>query len=161
MYTADLCDAHDDVRVLEPRFRDYGKRSSFHGRVRTLHVKDDNALVRAQLELPGNGDVLVVDGEGSERCALVGGKLGELAATNGWSGIVVHGCVRDAHELAACDVGVKALGVFPRKSGKKGAGNEAVTVSFAGVTIAPGDWLYADADGILVSARPLHAGEDE
>lgn len=157
MYTADLCDAHHDVRVLEPRFRDHGKRRSFHGRVRTLLVQDDNTLVRAQLELPGNGDVLVVDGGGSERCALVGGNLGKLAEKNGWSGIVVHGCVRDAHELATCDVGIKALGTHPRKSGKTGAGNEAVTVSFAGVTIAPGEWLYADDDGILVSTRPLHA----
>ena len=159
MHTADLCDAHENVRVLAPIFRDFGRRRAFHGRVRTLRVLEDNALVRTQLEMPGNGDVLVVDGAGSLRVALLGGNLGKLAETNGWAGIVVHGCVRDVHELAACDVGVKALATMPRKSGKKGTGAEAVTVSFADVAIAPGDWLYADEDGIVVAAHPLHTEE--
>jgi len=156
MHTADLCDAHEHVRVLAPIFRDFGKRRAFHGRVRTLSVLEDNVLVRTQLEMLGNGDVLVVDGGGSLRTALVGGNLGKLAETNGWAGIVVHGCVRDAHELVGCDIGVKALATMPRKSGKKGTGSEAVTVSFADVTIAPGEWLYADDDGIVVAAHALH-----
>jgi regulator of ribonuclease activity A len=156
--TADLCDAHSDVRVLAPLFRDFGGKRAFAGRARTLRVHEDNALVRTALEMPGNGDVLVVDGGGSLRAALVGGNLGKLAQTHGWSGIVVHGAVRDSAELAQCAVGIKALAAIPRKSAKTGAGDHAVAVTFASVTIAPGEWVYADEDGIVVSERALHAG---
>ena len=156
MRTTDLCDEHGDaLRVLEPLYRDYGKSRAFHGRVRTLRVFEDNALVRAALETAGNGDVLVIDGGGSMRVALVGGNLGKLAEQNGWAGIVVHGAVRDASELVGCDVGVKALGTIPRKGAKAGSGERDVAVTFAGVTIAPGDWLYADDDGIVVSEGAL------
>lgn len=156
MRTTDLCDEHGDaLRVLQPLYRDYGKKRSFHGRVRTLRVLEDNALVRAALETAGNGDVLVIDGGGSMRVALVGGNLGKLAEDHGWAGIVVHGAVRDASELAACEVGVKALGTIPRKGAKTGAGEREVALTFAGVTIAPGDWLYADDDGIVVSGSRL------
>lgn len=106
--------------------------------------------------MPGNGDVLVVDGGGSVRTALVGGNLGKLAETNGWAGIVVHGAVRDSDELAACAVGIKALAAIPRKGAKAGDGEKDVAVAFCGVTIAPGEWVYADADGIVVSEQALH-----
>lgn len=156
MRTTDLCDEHGDaLRVLQPLYRDFGQRRAFHGRVRTLRVFEDNALVRAALETPGKGEVLVIDGGGSMRVALVGGNLGKLAETNGWAGIVVHGAVRDASELVVCDVGVKALGTIPKKGAKAGAGERDVAVTFAGVTIAPGDWLYADDDGIVVSEGAL------
>lgn len=156
MKTADLCDAFgDDVRVVAGSYRDFGRTTSFVGRAVTLRVFEDNALVRATLETPGNGGVLVVDGGGSLRTALVGGNLGKLAETNGWAGVVVHGAVRDSIELAACDVGIKALATMPRKSAKAGEGERGVPVSFGGVTIAPGDWVHADEDGIAVIDRDV------
>ncbi|MGH8456547.1 MAG: ribonuclease E activity regulator RraA, partial [Stenotrophobium sp.] len=116
------------------------------------------ALIRSTLETPGNGAVLVVDGGGSTRCALVGGNLGVLAVKNGWAGIVVNGCIRDSEEIAALEVGVKALALHPRKS-EKGlhTGHVDKVVSFAGVTFKPGAFLYADADGIVVSEKALKA----
>lgn len=154
--TTDLSDAHPDVPAVAPLFRDYGGRVAFHGPIRTLRVHDDNTLVRATLETPGDGAVLVVDGGGSLRCALVGGNLGKLAVDNSWAGIVVFGAVRDSLELAQCAVGVRALAVHPKKSKKGGAGDRDVAVTFADVTFTPGAWLYADADGMLVSDTALH-----
>lgn len=156
--TADLCDNYPDVQVCAPLFRDYGGTTAFHGAITTLKVFEDNARVRAALEQPGDGRVLVVDGGGSLRCALVGGRLGELAATMGWSGIIVNGCVRDRLELAAHAVGVKALATHPRKS-EKGLHSGAIdrTVAFAGVSFMPGAWLYADSDGVVVSSARLHS----
>ena len=157
--TADLCDAHPEAQVAEPMFGDYGGRLAFHGPIKTIKVFEDNALVRATLETPGEGRVLVVDGGGSMRCALVGGNLGQLAVDNGWAGIVVYGCIRDAEEIAAQDIGVKALNTHPRKS-EKGLHSAVADkpVSFAGLTFKPGDWLYADADGLIVSDSAIHAG---
>ncbi|GIX34895.1 MAG: putative 4-hydroxy-4-methyl-2-oxoglutarate aldolase [Lysobacteraceae bacterium] len=153
---ADLSDAHPACPILAPRFRDFGGRPRFAGPVRTLKVFEDNALVRSTLERPGAGAVLVVDGGGSLRCALVGGQLGLLAVRNGWAGIVVNGCVRDVAELRALDLGVRALASHPRKSAKGSHGGLAdVVVEVAGVSIAPGAWLYADEDGILISPTPL------
>lgn len=153
---SDLCDEFgDEVRVLAPGFQGYGAVTSFAGPVTTLKVFEDNALVRATLETPGEGRVLVVDGDASLRCALVGGLLGQLAERNRWAGVVVWGAVRDAEELRQCHVGIRALATNPRKSVKRGEGARDVPVTIAGVTIAPGEWLAADADGIIVSARPL------
>ena len=155
--TADLSDAHPEAQVCAPAFRDYGGKQAFHGAIATVKVFEDNTLVRATLETPGEGRVLVVDGGGSLRCALVGGLLGELALKNGWAGIVVNGCVRDTTELAAQDVGVKALATHPRKS-MKGLHSGAIdrVVEFAGVSFRPGAWLYADADGIVVAESAIH-----
>lgn len=154
--TTDLCDAHSDtVRVLAPIFRDFGKKREFAGPAVTLEVFEDNALVRAKLETPGQGRVLVIDGGGSLRRALVGGNLGKLAEANGWAGIIVHGAVRDSVELAECNVGVKALVTAPLRSEKQGKGREQVAVTFGGVTIEPGHWVYADDDGVIVSDLPL------
>lgn len=158
--TTDLSDAYSEdetafLRHLEPVFQDYGGRSRFHGPVVTLATFEDNTKVREAVEGPGEGRVLVVDGGGSTRCALFGGNLAQLAAKNGWAGIVIHGCVRDRDELEAEDVGIKALGAHPRKSQKRGAGSFGVPVSFAGQAIKPGDWLYADRDGVIVAAREL------
>lgn len=155
--TADLCDAHADLQVCAPLFSDFGGRSAFHGPIATLKVFEDNALVRSTLERPGAGRVLVVDGGGSLRCALVGGQLGALAVANGWSGIVVYGCVRDRAELAAQAIGVKALASHPRKSEKGLHGGHADrSVEFAGVRFEPGAWLYADVDGIVVAEHAVH-----
>ncbi|MGZ3475141.1 MAG: ribonuclease E activity regulator RraA [Polyangiales bacterium] len=153
--TTDLSDAHSDVQIAEPLFRDFGGERAFFGPIATLKVFEDNALVREALESQGEGRVLVVDGAGSLRCALVGGNLAALAEKNGWSGIVVFGAVRDTRELATAKVGVKALAPHPKKSIKKGAGERDVPVTFAGVTFNPGAWLYADEDGIIVSESRL------
>ncbi|MDC8758461.1 ribonuclease E activity regulator RraA [Janthinobacterium fluminis] len=159
--TTDLCDDHalllEDGRlaVLPPLFRHFGKHRRFFGRVTTLKVFEDNALVRATLETPGNGHVLVIDGGGSLRRALVGGQLGLLAQDNGWSGIVVDGCIRDSEEIDACEIGVRALAAHPQKSAKKGAGERNVRVHICGVPVNPGDWIYADADGVLVAQQKL------
>ena len=154
--TADLCDRHlDALRILAPEFRDYGGVVGFAGQVTTLRLHGDNALVRTALSEPGLGRVLVIDGGRSVACALVGGRLGALAADNGWSGVVVWGAVRDAIELAACHVGGRALATCPVPPQKTGAGERDVPVDVAGVTIVPGDWLAADADGIVVAASDL------
>lgn len=150
--TTDISDREQTVQVCDPLFRDFGGRSFFFGPIRTVKVFEDNTLVRQTLETPGGGAVLVVDGGGSSRCALVGGNLGQLAVQNGWCGIVVNGYVRDAAELREQPVGVKALGTHPRKSEKgvhSGVLDRAVT--FAGVRFEPGAWLYADCDGIVVT----------
>jgi regulator of ribonuclease activity A len=156
--TTDLCDAHPDLQVCAPVFRDFGGAAAFHGPIATLKVFEDNALVRSTLERPGEGRVLVVDGGGSLRCALVGGQLGELAVRNGWAGLLVNGCVRDGAELTALAVGVKALAAHPRRS-EKGlhSGQAERVVEFAGVRFAPGAWLYADRDGVVVAERAVHA----
>lgn len=152
----DLCDAHpNDVRIVEPVFRDYGGIASFHGPIATLKVFEDNSLVRDALETPGAQRVLVVDGAGSLRCALLGGNLAALAEKNGWSGIIVNAAVRDTRELAAAKVGVKALAAHPKKSNKQGRGDRDIAVTFAGVTFKPGEYAYADEDGIIVSATSL------
>lgn len=154
--TADLCDAHPaQVRVAEPLFRDYGGARRFAGPIETLKVRDDNALVSTMLEGEGGGRVLVVDGGGSLRCALVGGRLAALARQNGWAGIVVHGCIRDSAELGATPLGVKALAASPRKSGKQGSGQRGVRLRFAGVEWIPGQFAYADEDGVVVAEREL------
>jgi len=155
--TPDLSDAHPEAQVADPVFVDCGGRVAFHGPIATLKVFEDNALVRTTLASPGEGRVLVVDGGGSKRCALVGGNLARLAVDQGWAGLLVNGCVRDSSELAAHAVGMKALGRHPRKS-EKGlhSGHAGRAVTFAGVTFRPGAWLYADADGIVVSEDPIH-----
>jgi regulator of ribonuclease activity A len=154
--TADLCDANSDsVRVCDPILRDFGGRADFFGPVATVSSYEDNALVRERLEQPGEGRVLVIDGGGSVRRALVGGNLAQLAVDNGWAGIVVNGCVRDTLEIAATPIGVRALASCPRKSTKTGQGEIDVPVAFANVIFHAGDWLYADADGMILSGERL------
>ncbi|MBN9416846.1 ribonuclease activity regulator protein RraA [bacterium SCN 62-11] len=155
--TADLYDQHEGkVSVGLPGLRDFGGRSNFYGEVFTLKVFEDNSLVRRALEQPGRGRVLVVDGGGSLNCALVGDMLAELAVTSGWAGLIVHGCVRDSRALGSIVLGIKALATNPRKSVKKGQGEEGVEVTFGGLTYRPGLWVYGDEDGILLSESPLH-----
>ena len=158
--TCDLCDAHkgDDSGtfwVLPPVFQCYGAVTAFHGPVSTVKCFEDNTLVKAAVDSPGAGRVLVVDGGASLRRALVGGNLAASAARNGWAGIVVNGCVRDVAELNAAQVGIRALGLVPLPTQKRGTGQSGVAVQVQGVWVRPGDWLYADADGIVVSDRAL------
>lgn len=155
-HTADLCDAYPDrVRVLAPLFTHYGGRQVFHGPVDTVLAYEDNSRVREALSEPGEGKVLVIDGGASLRRSMVGGDLAKLAATNGWAGVLVHGAVRDVHELEAIPLGVLALGLVPRKTEKRGLGTRGISVSFAGGTFSAGSWLYADRDGVVVSASEL------
>jgi regulator of ribonuclease activity A len=155
--TTDLSDAHPEAQVCDPVFRDFGGTIVFFGPIKTIKVFEDNALVRSTLETPGAGRVLVVDGGGSARCALVGGNLGALGVKNGWAGIVVNGYIRDASEIGSQMIGVKALGTHPRKS-EKGlhSAQENRELRFAGVTFKPDAWLYADIDGIVVADGPIH-----
>lgn len=160
--TCDFCDAHkgDDsgaLRVLPPVFQDLGGVPAFSGPVSTVKCFEDNTLVKAAVDSPGNGRVLVVDGGGSLRRALVGGNLAAAAARNGWAGVVVDGCVRDIAELRAAAVGIRALALMPLPTEKRNEGQRDVVVQIQGVRVRPGDWLYADADGIVVSAAPLSA----
>ena len=158
--TCDLCDAHisddsGDFRVLPPVFRSFGGHARFAGEVSTVQCLDDNSLVRAALAEPGRGRVLVVDGGGSLRRALVGGNLAVAAASNGWAGIVVDGCVRDAAELREANIPIRALALLPMRTDKRGEGQSGEPVQIQGVWVRTGDWLYADEDGIVVADRAL------
>lgn len=154
--TCDLCDAHPErVKVVEPIFNTYGGRHAFGGPISTIKCHEDNSLVRDALAEPGDGRVLVVDGGGSVRRSLLGDQLAAIGVANRWSGVVVFGAVRDVDELAALDIGVKALSVIPLKTDKKGVGERDVPLRFAGVGFKPGAWLYADNDGIILAAQKL------
>ena len=158
--TCDLCDAHisddsGDFRVLPPVFRSFGGLARFAGEVSTVQCLDDNSLVRAALAEAGRGRVLVVDGGGSLRRALVGGNVAASAAQNGWAGVLVYGCVRDVAELNATQVGLYALALNPMPTVKQGQGLRDVAVQIAGVPVRSGDWLYADDDGVVLSRRNL------
>jgi regulator of ribonuclease activity A len=154
--TTDLCDEYGDaVMVVRPMFRSYGGVSNFFGPISTLQVNDDNVLVKAALSEPGNGRVLVVDGGGSLRCALVGDLLASIGQRNGWAGIVVHGCIRDQNVIHGIHIGVMALATNPRRSAKQGLGARDIPVTFADVSFVPGHYLYADEDGIIVSEDNL------
>lgn len=154
----DVLDVHPaEARLLDcGLFADFGGLLQFHGPVSTIKCFEDNSKVRPAVEEQGNGRVLVIDGGGSLRTSLVGGQLAAKAAANGWAGLVVFGAVRDVAELEDVEIGIKALAPCPRSSDKNGVGQRDVPVTFAGQTINPGDYLYADGDGIVVASRALH-----
>ena len=157
--TADLCDEHiDKLQVVEPIFMDLGGATCFEGEIHTLKVFEDNTFVRATLEKNGSGKVLVVDGGGSTRCALVGDNLAALAIKNKWLGIVVYGCIRDSKLISEMQIGVKALNTNPVKSIKRDEGQEGIDIRFAGVDFKSGQYLYADEDGMVVSEFQLILG---
>ena len=150
--TADLVDdIGPDVRSCDLQLRQFGGRRAFAGRISTVRCFQDNALLKSVLSEPGDGGVLVIDGAGSVHAALVGDVIAELGRSNGWSGLIINGAVRDASTLATLDIGIKAMGTNPRKSTKTGAGQRDVPVTFGGVTFAPGDVAYSDDDGIVVT----------
>lgn len=151
--TADLYDEHgENLACCDLQFRSFGAHRAFTGPVTTVRCHEDNALLKSILSGPGNGGVLVVDGGGSMRTALVGDIIAQLAVDNGWAGLVLNGPVRDAAVLAEMPIGVRALGTTPRKGGKTGAGEKDVPVTFGGVTFRPGDQLWSDDDGVAVLA---------
>lgn len=154
--TCDLCDDHpDDVRVCEPLFAQFGGCNAFGGEIVTVKCHEDNSRVKELLATPGQGKVLVVDGGGSLRCALMGDMIGESAVTHGWAGVIIYGCVRDVDALAELELGVQALACIPLKSVRKGVGETNVPVTFGGITFAPGEYVYADNNGVIVSAKKL------
>jgi len=156
--TADLCDHYsDELEICEPLFQSYGGRIRFAGAIATIKCFEDNSRVRDLVAERGDGRVLVIDAGGSKRRAVLGDMLARKAADNGWSGVVVYGCVRDSAEIAQMPLGVRALGTLPLKTDKRGEGQRDLVVRFAGVSFHPGDWLYADEDGIIVARRSLLA----
>ncbi len=156
--TTDLCDeSPESVNVCEPMFTSYGAAKSFHGPIATVRVHEDNVLVRQALEDLHEGTVLVVDGGGSKRCALLGDKLASIAASRGLAGIIINGCVRDSREIFEIDVGVLALATHPLKSMKNGDGERDVPVKFGGVEWIPGHYIYADEDGVVLAAHHLRS----
>jgi len=171
--TCDICDdflrqARADFEVLPPVFKHFGGRRAFHGQVATVKCFEDNSLVKAALEEPGwvdtaagrHAKVLVVDGGASLRRALVGGNIGALAARNGWAGVLVDGCVRDVKELADCDIGICALAFLPLPTEKRQSGQREIAVQVQGVRVLPGQWLYADEDGVLICHQPWISSND-
>jgi regulator of ribonuclease activity A len=154
--TADLCDDYSDsLQVVTPMFQAFGGNARFSGTIQTVKIFEDNVFVREMLSEQVNGDILVVDGGGSLRCALLGDMLAEMGYKNGWAGVVVYGCIRDSFDINAMPIGVRAIQTNPLKSIKKGWGDKNIPVTFAGATFNPGEYLYADEDGIILSKQAL------
>ena len=161
--TTDLCDQFENdihaglIHVLPPVFQSFGQAQAFYGQAVTFKVFEDNSLIKKALENDnGAGKVMIVDGGASVRCALVGGSIALAGTNNGWAGIVVDGCVRDTGEINELNIGVRALGAVPLRSLKKGAGERDLGVHIQGVRVNPNDWIYVDADGVVISPKPLH-----
>ncbi len=156
--TADLCDQHSEeehFQIGEPLFKRFGQHAAFHGMITTLRVFEDNTLIRQTLEEKVDNRVLVIDGGGSHRCALLGDKLARMACDNGWNGIIVYGCIRDSDQINQLPIGIRALNTHPLKSRKHGHGERDFMITFAGINFRKDHWLYADNDGIIVSDHKL------
>ncbi|MFK4752099.1 MULTISPECIES: ribonuclease E activity regulator RraA [Oceanospirillaceae] len=159
--TPDLCDAYPElIEVVEPMFNNYGGRDSFGGEIVTIKAFEDNSRVRELVATDGKGKVLVVDGGGSLRHAMLGDMLAEKAASNGWEGIIINGCIRDVDVIMETDLGVQALATNPLKTDKRGLGDVNVEVKFGGVVFKPGCFVYADNNGVIVSPQPLSMPND-
>ncbi|MBU8880469.1 ribonuclease E activity regulator RraA [Bacillus sp. FJAT-29790] len=154
--TADLCDEFgNELDVCQQEFYSYGKKNQFYGPISTVKVFEDNVLVKTALETIPEGNILVVDGGGSKKCALLGDRLGEIASSRKLAGVIVNGCVRDTADLAELEIGILALGSNPLKSKKEGKGEADITVTFGDINWNPGAYVYADKDGVIVSAKKL------
>ncbi|MDE0097735.1 MAG: ribonuclease E activity regulator RraA [Gammaproteobacteria bacterium] len=154
--TADLCDRYGDrVRVIDAGLRHFGGVNRFHGEVATVRVQSDFLLAKKALSRPGRERVLVVDGGGAREFALLGDRLADLGVSNGWAGVVVNGCIRDSARIATMNLGVLALGTCPRRPAMKGGGTEEAVISIGGIAVGPGNWVYIDDDGMVVSPSPL------
>ncbi len=154
--TTDLYDKYlEGLQVAAPIFRDFGGRAAFSGQIVTLKALEDNTFLKAAFETDGTGKVLVVDSAGSLRCAMMGDVMAALGASNGWEGVIINGCIRDSADVARVDIGVKALATIPRKTVKRNQGVMDIPVCFANVTFKPGEYVYADEDGIVISAKDV------
>ena len=152
----DLCDQYgDSLRVLSPMLKNFGGNNCFHGKISTIKCHEDNSFVADAVREEGGGSVLVVDGGGSLRCALLGDNLASIAASNSWSGIIIFGCVRDVVALKDISLGIQAIAPHPMKSVKRQVGLRDVEVSFGGVSFIPGQYVYADDNGVIVSEAEL------
>jgi len=155
--TPDLCDKYPDlVRVVEPIFKNYGGKSSFGGQIVTIKCYEDNSVVKETAGTAGNGKIMVVDGGGSLRRALLGDLIAKNAVQNGWEGFIIYGCIRDVDTISTMNLGINALNTNPLKTEKKGIGDLNIPVFFGGVTFKPGEYVYADSNGIIVSSKPLN-----
>lgn len=160
--TPDLCDEYSQhLQVLEPVFTEFGGTNKFSGEIVTIKCFEDNSLVKNTLATAGDGKVLVVDGGGSLRCALLGDLLGAMAVKNGWQGVLINGCVRDVEILKSMGLGVRALKSHPIRSEKRNEGQLNPTVKFAGVSFKPGQYLYADENGIIIAREKLNLAGGE
>ncbi|MBT3506970.1 MAG: ribonuclease E activity regulator RraA [Methylococcales bacterium] len=158
LFTTDLCDAHSSLsgfQIAEPIFKNFGGNCKFSGQITTLNVLEDNVLVRNTLEQSVDHRVLVIDGQGSLNCALLGDNLALIAHENGWQGIVINGCIRDTEQINQLPIGIKALAAHPLKSQKKGTGTQGLVINFAGITFEPDHYIYSDPDGIVVSKERI------
>ena len=155
MLTSDVLDVHEDACVCAVAMCLLGRNRAISGRIRTVRCFDDNALIKAAMDEPSEGEVLVIDGGGSLHTALMGDRIAGAASANGWAGAIVFGAVRDSVAIDGIAFHVKALGVNPRKSSKSGKGERDVVVEFGGVRFVPGWFLYSDADGVVVLAEPM------
>ena len=154
--TPDLCDEYPElVRVLDIQFLNLGGKKSFGGEIVTVKCFEDNSLVKENTGKPGNGKVLVVDGGGSRRRALCGDLVAESAMNNGWEGLIIYGCIRDVDPIGEMHIGIQAIGTVPVKTEKRGIGDLNIPVRFGGVTFNPGEFVYADSNGIIVSSEKL------
>ncbi|MEG3586547.1 MAG: ribonuclease E activity regulator RraA [Actinomycetota bacterium] len=153
--TADLLDDFPEAEVLPLSFLSYGSKPNFYGEAVTVIAPEDNSLVRQTLETEGNGKVLVVDGEGSLNCALLGDRLADLAIKNNWHGVIINGCIRDSAVIKDMPIGIKAIGTNPRKSIKRGLGEVGTRIQIAGIQLETGFWIYADSDGVIIAKKNL------
>lgn len=154
--TPDLCDDHEGrVLAFEMQFQHYGLHQHFSGQAVTVKCFEDNSIVKRLVNTPGEGKVLVVDGGASMRRALLGDMLADAAVENGWAGLVINGCIRDVQVINTLALGVKALGTHPMKTEKRGEGQQDIVINFGGVTVATGDYIYADENGVIWSEEPL------
>ena len=152
--TADLCDEHE-LSIAEPIFKSFGANTHCHGRIKTVEAIEDNSYVKKLLQTNGGGYVMVIDGKGSNRCALVGDNLAALAVENNWSGIIVNGSIRDSIEINKIPISIKALNLVPNKSEKKDIGKYGLDLSFAGITFRENEHIYSDPDGIVIAKKNL------
>jgi regulator of ribonuclease activity A len=152
--TADLCDDHSLI-IAKPIFKSYGSSTHCFGKIKTVEAIEDNSYVKRLLQEDGSGCVMVVDGRGSEKCALVGDNLAALGAKNNWSGIIVNGCIRDSMEINNIGISIKAINLVPNKSEKKDIGKYGLDLNFAGVIFKENDFLYSDPDGIVISPTKI------
>lgn len=154
--TPDLCDKFPQaVQVLAPLLKNYGGKKTFFGKIITVKCYEDNSLVKETVSQAGHGKVLVVDGGGSLRCALLGDQLAKKAMDSGWQGLIIYGCIRDVDDIAGMDLGVQAMASIPLKSVRKGRGDLNIPVNFGGVEFRPGDYVYADNNGVIVAQTAL------
>ncbi len=153
--TADICDRNDDIQIGNPIFKSYGKNKRFCGAIRTVTAIEDNSYVKNLVEEKVDGDVMVVEGKASTKCALLGDNLAMKAFENGWSGFIINGCIRDSEIINNIPIGIKAINTIPIKSQKNDIGEYSKELNFANINFKEGEYVYSDPDGIIVLKKQL------